>query len=170
MFKIILPLHHSKAHCRLHQQSRKHHYRSPQERYGPPSCRCMARRTQSPRRPLTATVRRALQLLIDNIYKHIDRFVCPSINKCPSLHRNQSLKQKWKAEYKKLQRRKYVVRTTARRPWPAPTPTRLVLTRKRSRTSATVSAQEWEIWKGRVAPSSVPASSTVWQQKTRSKP
>lgn len=115
-------------------------------------------------------VRRALLLLIDNIYKHIDRFICLSINKCAPLHRNQSLKQEWKVEYKKLQRRKYVVRTTARRPWPAPTPTRLALTRKRSRISATVSAQEWEIWKGRVAPSSVPASSTVWQQKTRSKP
>ena len=92
-YLFFLPLHHSKAHCRLHQQSQKHHYRSPQERYGPPSCRCMARRTQSPRRPLTATVRCALQLLIDNIYKHIDRFICPSINKCSSLHRNQSLKQ-----------------------------------------------------------------------------
>lgn len=38
-------------------------------------------------------VRRALLLLIDNIYKHIDRFVCLSINKCAPLHRNQSLKQ-----------------------------------------------------------------------------
>lgn len=38
-------------------------------------------------------VRRALQLLIDNIYKHIDPFICLSINKCAPLHRNQSLKQ-----------------------------------------------------------------------------